>query len=382
MRNRIPAPGQEGRVLITPENGTPYYAKIEMADNPTDDGTPLTKETLLQDDTEAKIFGNAMDRTVDEAFMGIANKISLIMEDVATMVLTVTDASGFPLQGVYVNGITDENGNSIATDENGKINGYVSEGSITLSVNNYADIENYTEQINVVKGQSYTKTIQLNTRNFLKITSSRNIVFSGNVSTVDVSVGGGGGGGASQTTGYSAGGGGGYSTIQTGIPVTPNTNYQAIVGAGGSYTNPSNYQDKNGTSGGISSFLGVTANGGNGAIGYQPGSGNGNGGTRYDNGSGIGGDGSTYVYSSFTEQELYGGGGGGGSESPYDPGYSGGNPGGGKGGDYHNTALGQNGFNGLGGGGGGNGTGDGIAQQPGKGGSGVVAIRMHLKSAA
>ena len=90
-----------------------------------------------------------------------------------------------------------------------------------------------------------------------------NSVFSGNVSTVDASVGGGGGGGASQTATYSAGGGGGYSTMQTGILITPNTSYQAIIGAGGSYTNPGNYQDKDGTSGGISSFLGVTANGGN-----------------------------------------------------------------------------------------------------------------------
>lgn len=54
MQDRTPTPGQEGRVLITPENGSaPFYAKVEMADNPTNPGTPLNKETLLQDSTAA-----------------------------------------------------------------------------------------------------------------------------------------------------------------------------------------------------------------------------------------------------------------------------------------------------------------------------------------
>ena len=72
MEDRIPTPGQEGRVLITPENGSaPFYAKVEMADNPTNPGTPLNKENLLQDSTEMAIFGNANNRTVDEAFSGV-----------------------------------------------------------------------------------------------------------------------------------------------------------------------------------------------------------------------------------------------------------------------------------------------------------------------
>lgn len=56
MQDRVPTPGQEGRVLITPESGNPYYAKIEMADNPTQAGTPLNKSTLLKDATAA-LFG-------------------------------------------------------------------------------------------------------------------------------------------------------------------------------------------------------------------------------------------------------------------------------------------------------------------------------------
>lgn len=72
MEDRIPTPGQEGRVFITPEDGSPpYHAVLTMADNPTQEGTPLNKETLLQDSTEVAIFGNANNRTVDEAFSGV-----------------------------------------------------------------------------------------------------------------------------------------------------------------------------------------------------------------------------------------------------------------------------------------------------------------------
>ena len=54
MQDRVPNPGQEGRVLITPENGSaPFYATVEMADNPTQAGTPLNKATLLRDATAA-----------------------------------------------------------------------------------------------------------------------------------------------------------------------------------------------------------------------------------------------------------------------------------------------------------------------------------------
>lgn len=57
MKDRIPTPGQEGRMLITPENGDPpFYATVAMADNPSEDGTPLHKATLLKDATAA-LFG-------------------------------------------------------------------------------------------------------------------------------------------------------------------------------------------------------------------------------------------------------------------------------------------------------------------------------------
>ena len=407
MEDRIPTPGQEGRVLITPEDGSaPYYATIEMADNPTQAGTPLNKETLLQDSTEKEIFGDIADRTVDEAFMGIMGKIALIMQNVASMTLTVTDMAGTPLQGVYVSGIFDEDGNAVATNASGQIVGYVAEGTTNLSVSGYADIINYSEQFEAVKGQSYTKTIAVTTRNFLKITSTQNVRFSGNVDRVDVTaVGGGGSAGeahsGSGTYGATGGsGGGGFCVVEEDVTFTPNTNYSAVVGAGG-----------NNSAGGTSSFLGVSAAGGargedaeNGPSypsGGSGGAGNGNG------GNGVSGDpnqqggsrrgnngtaGSVSGYSSFTETVAYGGGGGSGGV--------GGDPGtgavyGGDGGDMYisgnyDEINGKNGTDGFGGGAGSGSFGasdygsgyDYYIGNPGRGGSGCIAIRMHLKSAA
>ena len=54
MKDRIPTPGQEGRVRIVPEDGSaPFYAKMEMADNPAEQGTPFATATMLTDETAA-----------------------------------------------------------------------------------------------------------------------------------------------------------------------------------------------------------------------------------------------------------------------------------------------------------------------------------------
>lgn len=71
MKDRIPTPGQEGRVLITPENGdAPFYAKVAMADNPSENGTPLHKATLLKDATAA-MFGLPNTAVPDDALQAI-----------------------------------------------------------------------------------------------------------------------------------------------------------------------------------------------------------------------------------------------------------------------------------------------------------------------
>lgn len=63
MRDRQPT--QPGRVKITPENGgEAFYAVMEMADEPTDLGTPPTKAYLLTDET-AGFYGKDANATVN-----------------------------------------------------------------------------------------------------------------------------------------------------------------------------------------------------------------------------------------------------------------------------------------------------------------------------
>lgn len=59
-----------GRVLINPENGTPYYATISRADNPTQEGTPLNKANLLKDATAA-LFGLSSNAVPDDVLVAI-----------------------------------------------------------------------------------------------------------------------------------------------------------------------------------------------------------------------------------------------------------------------------------------------------------------------
>lgn len=265
--------------------------------------TILSKLNLLQDSTEIALFGSANDRTVDEAFAGVARKLTLIMSDMASMTVTVKSANGNPIGGVMIDGLFDASGNTVITDSSGKASGYLNNGSNTLSVLNYADIEDWTETVTAVKGETLTKTITLTTRNFLKILSTKNVKFSTNVIKVDVTVVGGGGGGAmggfNNSTDYTiggAGGGGGYCKVQESIAFTPNTAYLAIVGNGGAGGSKATVNEGKGNTGGTSSFMGVSASGGSGGTKTAGAAvvGNGNGGaavtsSRYSPQNGVSG---------------------------------------------------------------------------------------------
>lgn len=67
MYDRQPTPGQEGRVQIIKEDGSSFYARIVMADNPLNAGTPLNKSTLLKDQTAA-LLGLTAAAVPDDAF--------------------------------------------------------------------------------------------------------------------------------------------------------------------------------------------------------------------------------------------------------------------------------------------------------------------------
>lgn len=394
------------------------YEYLVLDDDPTDSGTILSKATLLKDATEADIFGGSDDRTVDDALMGISQKlnanisdvadlqrqVSLIMGDVASITLTLKDSAGKAIPGVLVTGVLTESGQPAYSNDSGVISGVISEGTQTISITGYADIADYSETLSVTKGSSITKVIVLDTRNFLKITENKNVKFSGNVETVDVTVVGGGGAGGSGCFNPlygGSGGGGGYCVVQTGVAFVAGTLYPAVIGAGGKPVN-----NAAGSDGESSSFLGITAAGGKGG-GYANltgGAGNGAGGNggycennRIDFANGANGSaGSVNGYSSYTGTTKYGGGGGGGASarSYYTYGVtipSGGADYGAKGGcgNEGESKTGLSAAAGTGGGGGG-----GYAYYEtiddddsydryygGSGGSGCIAVRMHLKSA-
>lgn len=417
MRNRMPT--EPGRVKLTRSDGSTEYVHMERADEPQDEGTPLNKETLLTDQTEAALFGNSSDRTVDDAFAGIAARLKMIANDMASITLTVTDMDGNPMPGVYVANVFDENGQAAKTDSSGKIDGFVPEGNIELSIKSYADIADWAETVTFAKGQSYTKSVQVTARNFLKLIQSQVVKFSENVLTYDYSVvGAGAGGAAGDATGTSGssgepyaysgpGGTGGEVKTVYGVTPTHHVSYPAKIGAGGKggiayqHGTPDTL---NGTSGGDSSFSGTTAKGGQATTdGVSSGIGGGRGGNsaiddRYSDGTpGNPGQNGTDGFESFTETKKFGAGGGSGGAAyvaGYGLGGNGGDFGGGNGGEsehggtMHNYGYDADPNTGSGGGGGGvdvDNSDDGHTATGGDGGDGadgVVAIRMHLKSAA
>ena len=78
MKDRISA--KPGRVLITPESGTEaYYATVTMADEPTEAGTPPTKNNLLKDST-AGLFGLSDTATVDDVLVAISSRINALLQ--------------------------------------------------------------------------------------------------------------------------------------------------------------------------------------------------------------------------------------------------------------------------------------------------------------
>lgn len=70
MQDRIPV--NPGRVLISPENGAAYYATMTRADNATQEGTPLNKNSLLKDATAA-LFGLGADAVPDDVLVSLFN---------------------------------------------------------------------------------------------------------------------------------------------------------------------------------------------------------------------------------------------------------------------------------------------------------------------
>lgn len=375
---------------------------------------PMTKQELVIDllnDDVKELMGLDSSATASDAFK--TAYLSSVLSEKSMIEVSFTDAeTGKPVEGIVVEcpNFCDSAGTpltSYTTNNSGVIIGFVNIVNPTISISNYVDIADFSTTLSVdALGKQYSFNYSLTTYNFKKYTASANVKMSGNVTRIDVTAvdGGGGGGGpynaSSSGNFYTAtGGGGGYCVVQESVGFNNNTMYTLTVGAGGrpfhSVSGSStNYYSANG---GASSFLSVSANGGNRGMGIDystqvttEGKGNGNGGyvkNQYTNKVNENyityvqpTNGTVYGYSSFTETVLYGGGGGGSNRVNQD------------GSSFllvttATTSYGgcsrtdKNGKDGYGGGGFGYCLGDG-GSIAGYGGSGCVAIRMHLKSRA
>lgn len=74
MKDRIPL--YPGRVLLIPVEGEPNKYTLTMADEPTEQGTPLNKGNLLSDATSHALFDNYTDRSVNDALRRIAASVA------------------------------------------------------------------------------------------------------------------------------------------------------------------------------------------------------------------------------------------------------------------------------------------------------------------
>ena len=364
----------------------------------------FTKEETASDDV-ISLYGLESDDTPNDIFLLLYKKLKMINEGLAEVTIIAKTQSGNPLKGILLPDLKDSDGKDVYTDSSGKATFFAKGGTTAkITFSNYGDIEDFTESFTVNSGEIIAKEITLKVRNFFRVTSTQNVRFTKNTSRVDVSVGGGGGGAGrigKQSSGdpyrSAGGGGGGYAKSQENVEFVTDTTYTATVGAGG------NVDEKGGTS----SFLGVSAQGGEPGQGSFDSSSNVEGGQGNGNGAdgvsttfsmsvevpgNAGKSGANTIFNSFESSTPHGGGGGSGSlkrPGRYDSidGGRGGSPGGGDGGDaaQNNERNGKNGTNGTGGGGGSAGIwydeGSASFGTPGVGGSGVVTMRMHLISA-
>lgn len=341
MQDRVPL--YPGRVTLTPVAGQANTYDMTRADQPTQEGTPLNKATLLKDYT-ANLLGLPNTAVPDDALLALIIGVGAYGYRVKIQL-----ADGTPAEGATVSGIEALTGSTLVSGANGIVLGKSTSQTVTIGCTSpYIDQADPVSQRVTATGTITDVTLTLiNNTDIITITSSKTSKISSMAKTVDIcAVGGGGGGSGSADADYqkAQGGGGGGGGNIVNVLAKSLTSYakksiSIIVGSGGaggkySSTRPSG-NECNGSSGGTTSVIlgeqieiATATGGGGGQIGLSrdaPGS----GGTSINGGSGgNGGYGGTYeTYRGsdgnssnvhiFNDNSLGLAGGGGGAGSGY-----------------------------------------------------------------
>lgn len=239
----------------------------------------ITKAKAMPTKETAALFGLGEDATVDDVLQVVAQ---LSAADGLTM-LTVLDEDGAPIQNVTITGLVNKDGETVTTDVNGQALVVCTAATETSFDAPYWDIPPYTETVQplVVALNNVTITMPyLQTGEHVLYTASETKQFRRAIPYDICVVGGGGGGGAlyfsqsysnlfpssSRNEASVYGGGGGAVNSYYAITPTVETDYEMVVGAGGSGGVASGSASvNNGGTGGTTTFLGCSAVGGNGA---------------------------------------------------------------------------------------------------------------------
>lgn len=382
MQDRVPL--YPGRVKLNPVAGQDNTFDMVRADEPTQEGTPLNKETLLKDSTAA-LLGLTNTAVPDDAFVAL-----ILGQGVYGYRVKVQLADGTPVEGSTVSGIQALTGSTLVTGADGVVLGKSTSNSVTISCTSpYIDHRPSNNQVVTSTGTITDVTIVLDHAvDVVTINSSIVAKISHLSKTVDITaVGGGGGGGCAYKDSYGGGGGGGSYGHALNVNIVDRL-LEISIGSSGTGSS----QKTLGSSGGTTSVKFQNAST---AIISAPGGDLGHDLYHHDNirggasqNGGYGGTGGRFgnpegqdgsncnerVFGDPTLTYVGGGGGGGGG------GGKGGTPYGGDGGASttggHTATDGKNGVS-TGGGGGGS-----SAQQylnhGGNGGPGVVYLRFHF----
>lgn len=386
MENRQPT--YPGRVVLTPVPGAANTYDMTRADDPTVEGTPLNKATLLQDATCAIL--DIPDTSVpNDAFVKLALGIGKY-----GYVIHVQYPDGSPAEGFTLTGLNAPDGTAAVTNANGYAVGVSTEQSVTIGIDSpYIDIQDVSGQTVESTGvlTEYTVTLAFaDTVNGVSVMSSQVVRVSPFAVAIDMTAVGGGGAGGIGDGDSGGGGGGGGQVISGHFSAAQGRTFSVVIGAGG--TRPGLFVPS--TAGGATGvYLGESTSGqnlllasggkpGTDGDGYTPGtggSGYGNGGNGAATGTGRRGGSNTNYKFGDSSLGLAGGGGGGGGGGISSVASVGGNPFGGNGGGNGSggSSYAENG-SGFGGGGGGAPMGGGGPQEdPGDGHAGVLFVRCH-----